>query len=93
MRHVDVVAVGPLARLGARARRVVVRDDGGTRYVVADVTGRRAARRLRAAWTRELRDGIAVHDLSLPDDVPGRLRPDLLDPEGFGDVRPDELAG
>ena len=91
--RVDGAASGPLAGLRARPRRVVVRDDGGTRYAVAVVPGRWAARRLRGSWTRELQDGVTVHELSVPDDVPGRLRPDLLDPEGFGDVQPDEIAG
>ncbi|WP_052664558.1 hypothetical protein [Nitriliruptor alkaliphilus] len=60
---------------------------------MADVRGRRAARQLCGLWAHQLGAGTDVAGLRVPPALTGRLRPDLLDPEGFGEVGPDELAG
>jgi hypothetical protein len=76
-----------------RPWRVVVREGAGGRRAVADVRGYRAARQLRATWRDHLTGGTPPDALLVPATIPGALRADLLDPEGFGEVRPDELAG
>jgi hypothetical protein len=76
-----------------RPWRVVVRTSVGETRVAADVRGYRAARHLRERWTEELAAGWPVDSLAVPASVPGTLRTDLLDLEGFGEVRPDEIAG
>lgn len=76
-----------------RPWRVEAAPQGGAPGAVADVRGYRAARRLRDRWRADLEAGAAVTSLQVPASLPGRLRPDLLDPEGFGEVGPDELAG
>jgi hypothetical protein len=76
-----------------RPWRVSVRSGGGVVQVAADVRGYRAARDLRDRWREELRAGRPVDTLVVPAAIPGSLRHDLPDPEGFGRVQPDELAG
>lgn len=97
---VELALLIPLIVLAFAARvllrrpwRVTVRSPGGGVRVAADVRGYRAARALRDRWREELVAGRPVDTLDVPTAVPGTLRTDLQDPEGFGEVRPDELAG
>jgi hypothetical protein len=76
-----------------RPWRVTARSAGGAVRVAADVRGYRAARDLRDLWREELRAGRPVDTLVVPAAVPGTLRSDLPDPEGFGRVQADDLAG
>lgn len=76
-----------------RPWRVTVPGPGGRLRAAADVRGYRAARRLGTVWSDELAAGTPAAALRVPVTVPGAQRIDLLDPEGFGAVGPDELAG
>jgi hypothetical protein len=91
---VPVLLLAVLGRVVLRRPwRVVARSAGGAVRAAADVRGYRAARLLRDTWAADLRGGRPPHHLDVPPVIAGTLRPDLLDPEGFGEVLPDEVAG
>jgi hypothetical protein len=83
-------SVGALLR--RRPRRVVVRD-GVRLRAAAEVRGHGDARRLRTCWRAALAASCPPGALPIPPDLRATPRPDLVDPEGFGEVLPDEIAG
>jgi hypothetical protein len=91
---VPVLVVAFTARvLLRRPWRVTAKDGSGHLRAAADVRGWRAARRLRDTWRQALADGAPLGALTVPAAIPATSRPDLVDPEAFGEVGPDELAG